>query len=92
MIWRFFVALSHNGKTEVHKTRVFLTRDSIQKNLPLYFGHATEFLSKRLHMVLTNDRPLCHVYINEFISKLYMPLFGTAVTPATNITKNHFVL
>jgi len=88
-LWRFFKALSKNAKSEKRKTKVYLTNESIRKNLCTYFGHKTDFLNERLHLTLTKNSPLKRIYINEFILNFYMPLFGPE---ADRKTRNKFAM
>jgi hypothetical protein len=88
-LWRFFKALSKNAKSEKRKTKVYLTNESIRKNLSAYFGHETDFFNERLHLTLTKNSPLKRIYINEFILNFYMPLFGPE---ADRKTRNKFAM
>jgi hypothetical protein len=71
-LWRFFSFVAIAGPLEKHKA--YMTSESLQRQLPKYWGHDCDFLALNLFRVISEGQELARIYMHQFVDRVYKVL------------------
>jgi hypothetical protein len=72
------VATEDNPIEYINHQEIFLTRESIEKQMPLLWGCQDppfKWLPTRFYFYLSGNMNLKRIYFGDYLDKLYKPLF-----------------
>jgi hypothetical protein len=76
---RFFKGVAKNTKEALKDSAIYITKESLEKKLRIYFGHRCDFLSSRFYIYLSNNTPAKRIYFKDFVEKLYATLYSPVI-------------